>query len=145
MRRFATTLAIMLSACGGGDLWISTGPGGNFRLTAIDGVPTPVTINEDAEFRMLLEASLAVAGENWHIDQRTTLILTATGDTVGTNTDRMALGTWRGSNPTELMFTGAGEGGTPFSGPGVFDEATGTLRLTISGSGFGSEFEFRKR
>jgi hypothetical protein len=145
MRRFAIALAVLAGACGGGDLWISTGPGGNFELTAIDGVPTPVTINEDAEFRMLFEASLAVAGENWHIDERTTLILKATGDTISTNTDRMALGTWRGSDPANLTFTGRAEGAAPFSGPGTFDEASGILRLTISGSGFGSVFEFRKR
>jgi hypothetical protein len=145
MMRFATALAIILTACGGGDLWVSTGPSGNFELMAIDGAPTPVTINEDGELRMLLEASLAVAGENWLIDQRTTLILKATGDTVGANTDQMAFGIWRGSDSGDLTFTGRGEGATPFSGPGAFDETNGILRLTVSGSALGSVFEFRKR
>jgi len=64
---------------------------------------------------------------------------------VGTGTDQMAFGIWRGSEPRNLTFTGRGEGATPFSDPGAFDETTGILLLTVSGSALGSVFEFRQR
>jgi hypothetical protein len=138
-------VGLSLAACSGSDAWAPEQLSGSYALLAVDGEPAPAPLSDDAQTRIVFDATLVVTGDHWRIDYQSWMIAKATADTTPLAADRLAVGSFTGSDPASLVFTGTGAGLTNFSGPGVFDPTTGILRLTISGSGFGSVFEFLKQ
>jgi len=141
--RFALLSLVAVTACGA-DAFGPDTLAGTYDLVSLDGEPAPVVINEGPNSRLLMDATMEIFGRTWTIDQTTRMFTFSTGDTTLVSILRLAVGSWGGTAPGALTFTGSGPGTTNFSGSGTFERATGTLRLTISGSGLGSVFVFAR-
>jgi hypothetical protein len=145
MRRLHAMLSLCLFAACGGEVFGPEVLAGTYDLVSLDDQPAPVVLLEGADSKLLMDATLNISGTTWILDAVSRMVTLSTGDTNLVSESQLAVGSWGGTEPGSLTFTGRGPSGTNFGGSGVYETATGTLRLTISGSGLGSVFAFARR